>query len=93
MWRCGVGSGLQRCGSGIFIPDPGTESFSSRIRIHPHQSILTQKIVSKLSEICSRVFIPDLDLDFLPIPDPGVKNKKAPDPGSATLQGWCNLTK
>jgi hypothetical protein len=29
------------------------------------------------------MFIQDPDLDFLPIPDPGVK--KAPDPGSATL--------
>jgi hypothetical protein len=29
------------------------------------------------------MFIPDQDLDFLPIPDPGVK--KAPDPGFATL--------
>jgi hypothetical protein len=28
--------------------------------------------------IRSGMFIPDLDLDFLPIPDPGVK--KAPDP-------------
>jgi hypothetical protein len=27
--------------------------------------------------------IPDLDLDFIPIPDPGVQ--EAPDPGSATL--------
>jgi hypothetical protein len=26
------------------------------------------------------MFIPDQDLDFLPIPDPGIK--KAPDPGS-----------
>jgi hypothetical protein len=31
----------------------------------------------------SRIRISDLDPDFLPIPDPGVK--KAPDPGSATL--------
>jgi hypothetical protein len=29
------------------------------------------------------MFIPDPDHDFLPIPNPGVK--KAPDPGSATL--------
>ncbi len=29
------------------------------------------------------MFTPDLDLDILAIPDPGVK--KAPDPGSATL--------
>ncbi len=36
-------------------------------------SILTQKIVSKLSEIWSGLFIPDPDTDFLPIPDLGVK--------------------
>jgi hypothetical protein len=30
----------------------------------------------------SKIFIPDLDLDFVPNPDPGIK--KAPDPGSAT---------
>ncbi len=30
------------------------------------------------------MFIPDPDLDVLPIPDPGVK--KAPDPGSVTLK-------
>ncbi len=36
-----------------------------------------------------RMFIPDTDLDFLPIPDPGVK--KAPDPGSGspTLSATC----
>ncbi len=39
-------------------------------------SILTQKIISKLS-YDSRLFIPDPD--FLSIPDPGVK--KGPDPG------------
>ncbi len=35
-----------------------------------------------LAEMWSRMFMPDPDpdLDFLPIPDPGVK--KAPDPGS-----------
>ncbi len=32
------------------------------------------------------LFIPDPDLDFLPIPNPGVN--KASDPGSATLQDW-----
>ncbi len=47
------------------IPAPGSAS--------KNLSILTQKIVSKLSEMCSGLFIPD----------PGVK--KAPDPGSATL--------
>ncbi len=39
-------------------------------------SILTQKIVSKHSEILSGLFIPDLDPDFLPIPDPGSRGQK-----------------
>jgi hypothetical protein len=52
----------------------------SRIRIPiKNLSILTQKIVSKLSEIWSGMFIPDPNVDFLPISDPGVK--QAPDPG------------
>jgi hypothetical protein len=39
---------------------------------HPYQElcILTQKIVSQLSEIWSSMFIPDPDLDFLPILNP-----------------------
>jgi hypothetical protein len=39
-------------------------------------SILTQNIVSNLSELWSGLFIPDPDPDFLSIPDPGpgVKN-------------------
>jgi hypothetical protein len=39
-------------------------------------SILTQKIVSKLSEIGSGLVIPDPDPDFLPIPDPGSRGQK-----------------
>ncbi len=61
------------------IPDPGQEVSGSRIRI---KVFLPQKTVSKLSEICSGMFIPDPDLDFVPIPDPGVK--RAPDPGSGS---------
>ncbi len=56
-----------------------------RIRISKNSSILTEKIVSKLSEICSGWFIPDPDLIFT---HPGslIQGvKKAPDPGSATL--------
>ncbi len=67
------------------IPDLG----SKRFRIpdsHQRISILTQKIVSKLSEIWSGLFIPDPDPDFLPIPDPGVKNAPDPGYGSANLQ-------
>jgi hypothetical protein len=54
------------------IPDPG---FPSK-----NLSILTQKMVSVLSELWSGMFIPDPDPYFYPsrIPDPGVK--KAPDP-------------
>jgi hypothetical protein len=47
----------------MFIPDPG----SKRSRIRPASKnlvFLTQKIVFKLSEICSGMFIPDPDLDF-----------------------------
>ncbi len=43
-------------------------------------SILTQKIVSKLSQIWSGMFIPHPYQIFLPIPNPGVK--RAPDLGS-----------
>ncbi len=49
------------------IPDPG-----------PISVFLTHKIVSKLSEIWSWMFIPDPDLDLWHVPDPGVK--KASDP-------------
>ncbi len=62
------------CGSGMFIPDPSFFHPGSASR---NLSILTQKKVSKLSEIWSGLFIPDPDPDFLPIPDPGVK--KAPE--------------
>jgi hypothetical protein len=51
------------------IPDPGSAS--------KNLSIFNPKIVSKLSEICFGIFIPDPDLDIFPIPDPGFK--KAPD--------------
>jgi hypothetical protein len=66
----------------MFIPDHGSECLPSRTKQipDPHQRILgvflTQNIVSKLSEISN--------IDFLPIPDPGVK--KAPDLRSATLK-------
>ncbi len=62
------------------VADPGR---LSRIRTFsipdPHQRILTQKKVSKLSEIWSGLFFQNPDPDFLPIPDSGVS--KAPEPG------------
>jgi hypothetical protein len=69
----------QCCGSGMIIPDP---NLSIRIRNRIKEVFLTQKMVFKLLEILSGIFIPDPDPDFLPIPDPGVK--KAPDPGSGS---------
>jgi hypothetical protein len=68
IWQC-CGSGLQ---IQIFpIPDPDPKNLS----------IFTQKkIVSKLSEMWSGLFIPDPDPEFLPIPDLWVK--KAQDPGA-----------
>jgi hypothetical protein len=64
------------------ISDPGSGSASKS-----NLSILTQKIVSKLSEIWSGMIIPDPDLDFLPIPDPGSKRHRIPDPN---LQHYPN---
>ncbi len=68
----------QQCyGSEFFHPDsrvkknPGSASASKNLNI-------VKPIVSKLSEIWSGMFISNPDLDFLLIPDPGVK--KAPDP-------------
>ncbi len=61
------------------IPDPGSAS--------KNLSILSRKMVSKLSEIRSGFFIPNPDPDFSPIPDPGVK--KAPDPGSGSATLLC----
>jgi hypothetical protein len=66
--------------SGLFIPDPNFSSPDpvSRVKKIPDpdsdpfkiiQVLLTQKIVAKLSEICSGMFIPDPDLDFSPILD------------------------
>jgi hypothetical protein len=66
---------------GFLIPDP-----ESHQRI---QVFLTQKIVSKLSEIGSGMFTLDPDLDFLPIPDHGSRGQKGPripDP-----QHWVRL--
>ncbi len=57
----------------FFHRDPGSAS--------KNWSILTQKMVSKFSEIWSWLFIPDPDPDFLLIPDPGSRGQEAPDPG------------
>ncbi len=85
----------QCCGSGIFIPD-----LRSRIRIFsipdPEPTIFpdpgsgpasTSKSYLKncFWALGNMIRIPDPDLDFLPIPDPGLKNALDPGSGSATL--------
>ncbi len=50
-----------------------------------------QKIISKLSEIWSGMFIPDPDLDFLPIPDPGHTKELDPVSESATLPKYVKV--
>ena len=66
---------------------PESEFFPSRIQVKKipgsrsasaskNLCILTQKIVSKLSEIWSKIFIPDTDLYFFSIPDPGSKGQQ-----------------
>ncbi len=63
------------CGSGMFIPDP---NFFFPGSASKNLSIFSKKMVSKLSEISSELFIPDSDPDFLPVLDPGSKGHKSP---------------
>jgi hypothetical protein len=65
----------------MFISDPNYFHLGSRVKKIPgsastskNLSIVTPKIVSKLSEILSGMFI--LDFDFLPIPDSGFRGQK-----------------
>jgi hypothetical protein len=80
----------QCCGSGMFIPDPYFSHPGSRVKkisgsafASKNLSILIQKFVYKLSEIWFKIFIPDPDLDFLPIPYPGFRGQKGIGSGSA----------
>jgi hypothetical protein len=59
----GQGTRRQCCGSGMFVLDPNF-SIPYPNLFHPgsaskNLSLLSQKFVSKLSEICSGLFIPD----------------------------------
>jgi hypothetical protein len=86
-WQC--------CGSGMFIPNPGSDFFPSRIldpgskvdKIpDPHQRnkvFLTQITDNKFSNIRSGIFIPDPGSGFFSIPDPGSRIRiRIPDPGA-----------
>jgi hypothetical protein len=77
------------CGSGMFIPDPGSEFFPSRIRFFSipdpgsasknlsiYSILNKKKWFSKLSEIWSGLFILDPDPYFLHIQDLGSRGQK-----------------
>jgi hypothetical protein len=81
----------QCCGSGMFFSDTNFSIPESSVKKIPdpgsasnYFSTFNPKIVSKLSELWSELFITDPDLDFSPIPDPGVKKAMEPGSGSAT---------
>jgi hypothetical protein len=68
---------------------PGPELFPSRIQGQKdfrikYLSILTRKIVSKLSKY-------DPDLNFLPIPHPGSRGQKGPRVPDPAFLGWMDL--
>ncbi len=69
---------LMISGSGMFIPDPGSEFFPSRIKefkhFNPKKWFLSSR---KYDPGCSSlIWIPDPDPDFLTIPDPGFRGQK-----------------
>jgi hypothetical protein len=74
-------SGTMRCGSGMFMPDPGSGSASKNLSIFNSKK---RFLSSRKNDVtCSS----RIQIHIFPIPDPGVK--KAPDPGSgsSTLVG------
>ncbi len=72
--------------SGVFTPDP---NFNHPGSASNNLSILTQKIVSKLSEIWSGLFIPDSDPDFFTQPGSrGKKGTRSRIRNTAYIDGW-----
>ncbi len=91
---------MQCCGSGMFIPDPGswflpipdpgwTAQEKIWVKFQRIMELFTQKVVTKLSKIW--VWDPGSGINLFRIPDRGVKKAPIPDPGSgsATLTVWC----
>jgi hypothetical protein len=70
---------------------PGSGFFPFRIRIKEFKYFNPKKLFlrsRKNDPDCSSLMrIPDTDPDFLPIPEPGVKNTQDRGSGSATLGG------
>ncbi len=87
-----IGVQLMQLPESLSVADPGWSRIrnfhprsrikvqkDSRIRIHIKEFKYfnpKNKIDSKLSEIWSKMFIPDLDLNFFPILDPGPRGQK-----------------
>jgi hypothetical protein len=74
-------------GSEFSIPDPGSTTVKKILNpgngsASKNASILTQK---KFFQALGKIRIRIPDLDFLPIPDPGVKKAPGPGSGSAAL--------
>ncbi len=70
------------------IPDPGSKRFRIRVK---DSSIFIPKIVSKLSEIWSGMFIPDPGSWILPIQDRGSKRQRIPDPQHCWAPSYYNM--
>ncbi len=85
----------------FFILDPWSQIqiFKSRIldpgSASKNLSILTKKMVSQLSEICSgfpsQIRILDLDPDFLPIPDPDPVSQIPNLGAKKALESWSRI--
>ncbi len=82
----------QCCGCWKFIPDHGSWkrifSITDPGTASKNLSILTQKIVCKLSEIWSGLFFADPDPDFYPSRIQGSKRHRIPDPDPQHWLRW-----
>jgi hypothetical protein len=76
----------------MFIPDPRSEFFPSRIQSKKDFRIPDSvRIRIKDLSILTQIRFPDPDLDFLPIKDPGEKRASDPGSGSATMV-FCSVS-
>ncbi len=77
---------IQFFGSGMFIPTHGSKFFPSRIRIEKFRYFNPKNwfpnFFLNMTVVSSQIRIPNPDLDFLPIPDPGVKKPSVPASGT-----------
>jgi hypothetical protein len=81
----------QNCGSGMFIPDHGSEFFHLWSRIQGQKDYGSRIRIIITVFLTQKLFLSSQNHPGSLIPDPGVK--KAPEPGSATLNiaGICRI--